>query len=336
MKPRVTTLSESMRQVDLSSSIDQENGVIHGVQVLGFESKNGYDYPAKVVEKAVQLYEGVEVNLGHIKDAGQERVLIDGWGVLKNPRFVASEGIKGDLHYLKTHPETPIVLERISRGFPAGLSHVAEAVMAKARKGKRGLVESIERVVSVDFVRKPATNTSLFESEDSVMKIKVRDLASKATLSHIKTLLESAPEELEIESTGDDAADVRLAAGAALEVSPPEEDPGDDDDDDQDSEKKESEIVKSLARSVEYLMEREKVREKSDLIRKVLDSEKINFADLSPDHQRLLESQTDEKDMVSLVRTWPPVVRGRRMVQEGSLGIVGAAKDLSELRSRLK
>lgn len=51
----------------LSSSVrvDRDSGVIRGVKLIGFESKNGRTYPPSVLKGAVHLYEGAKVNIDH-------------------------------------------------------------------------------------------------------------------------------------------------------------------------------------------------------------------------------------------------------------------------------
>jgi hypothetical protein len=68
-----------------------------------------------------------------------------------------------DLHYLKSHPAAPQLLERIERGYAIGLSHDAEGPTSKDGR----LVEDLTHVYSVDLVTRPATNSTLFEEETS-------------------------------------------------------------------------------------------------------------------------------------------------------------------------
>jgi hypothetical protein len=143
-----------------------DDGVLYGVKILGFESKNGRSYTPGALQKAAPLYEGQRVNVNHpaAKDAGKGREFEARIGEIRNVRFVPESGLYGDFHYLKTHPMAPRVQEAAERMPTAmGFSHNAEGRGSK-RNG-RDVIESIERVLSVDLVGDPATTVGLFESE---------------------------------------------------------------------------------------------------------------------------------------------------------------------------
>ena len=147
--------------------IDTKAGIIYGVKVLGAKSKNGRIYEDSAMRRAVPMYEGVSVNLNHIRNdpntkSYTERPIQDRWGVLKNARF-EDGSIYADLHYLKSHPATPQLVEAAAR-FPEtfGLSHDAGGD-EQMIDGERRVVELYE-VRSVDVVADPATNAGLFES----------------------------------------------------------------------------------------------------------------------------------------------------------------------------
>lgn len=177
-----------------AAKIDREAGVIQGVRVIGFESKNRRRYPKATLEKALPLYDGVDVNLDH-ELMPMERSIVDGFGVLRNPTL-REDGIYADLHYLKSHSATPQILEMAER-FPGnfGLSHVATGAFTKAKDGWDEITE-IQAVESVDIVRKPATNAGLFESVRR--RRKLRDVLaglgeSNSQAKGLATLLESDP-----------------------------------------------------------------------------------------------------------------------------------------------
>lgn len=160
-------------------AVDREGGWIRGVKVLGRVSENGREYLPSAMQDAARLYEGCEVNIDHPdpKDATRNRGVLEGWGKLTNI-VVREDGVYGDLRYLREHPHTPVLLERIDGGFGIGLSHNAEG-RGRREKGKL-LVENITRVRSVDLVTRPATNRNLFESaEDTPMRMTLGELAAK-------------------------------------------------------------------------------------------------------------------------------------------------------------
>jgi hypothetical protein len=178
--------------------VDRENGVIKGVKILGFDSLNGRRYSESAVRSAVHLYEGKGVNVDHWRKS-DDRPVKDHFGELRNVRFIEGKGLFGDLHYLKSHPEAETILERAER-MPNqfGLSHVAEG--ETTHKGGVVVVESITAVESVDIVSRPATNKSMFESQEPVaMKIKIRKLLeSKSTSPVAKLLREMAGDDEQI------------------------------------------------------------------------------------------------------------------------------------------
>jgi hypothetical protein len=175
--------------------IDTESGVIYGVKVLGPKSRNGRVYEDNAIRRAVPMYEGVTVNLNHIRNEPNARVhterpIQDRWGVLRNVRYLEGS-IYADLHYLKNHPMTPQLVEAAQR-FPEtfGLSHDAggdEQVI----DGERRVVELFE-IRSVDVVADPATNDGLFESYQpaasnvSAMEARLQRKASRMNLLEVR------------------------------------------------------------------------------------------------------------------------------------------------------
>lgn len=152
-----------------NAKIDKAAGIVRGVRVLGRESRNGRTYSDKAMNDAARLYEGAPVNIDHDrKEPHRERGLLEGFGELRN---TANKGefVEGDLHYPKSHPATPL-FEEMAERFPnkVGLSHNADG-KSRREKGKE-IVESIDRVISVDVVRSPATNKGLWESEGRTVK----------------------------------------------------------------------------------------------------------------------------------------------------------------------
>jgi len=196
--------------------IHSEQGVIEGVRVLGRESKNGRTYSDKALREAASFYEGVEVNIDHPgnkrrSSATMERGLAEGFGELRNIS-TRDDGVYADLHYLKSHPMAPQIVERAER-FPTkvGLSHNAEGDVRT--KGGRTVVEGIRRVISVDVVSRPATNESLFESEDeSMTRTTVRQIFERLLPRRAPSLLR------EIESSSDEPVDLPSEATADEEI----------------------------------------------------------------------------------------------------------------------
>lgn len=156
------TIVESVAQPGIASRIDREAGVIRDVLVLSRKSANRRTYSDKALDSAKRLFEAADVNLDHPKGAPtQPRGIVEGWGQLKGLRRKGDQ-VRGDLHYLKEHDATPLLLERIERNFNGGLSINALGQMTR-NGAEDAVVEDITKANSVDFVSRPATTTSLFE-----------------------------------------------------------------------------------------------------------------------------------------------------------------------------
>ena len=150
------------------TAIDTEEGVIRGVRILGPSSKNGRRYSPQAIKSAAGMYEGVAVNVDHSRDA-TDRPVADAFGWLRGVA-VRENAVYGDLHYLKSHPSAPLLVEVAQRNpNRLGLSHHAEGTVRM--DGGTTIVETVERVHSVDLVQTPATNAGLFESEGGYMQV---------------------------------------------------------------------------------------------------------------------------------------------------------------------
>ena len=150
------------------TAIDTEEGVIRGVRILGPSSKNGRRYSPQAIKSAAGMYEGVAVNVDHSRDAA-DRPVADAFGWLRGVS-VREGAVYGDLHYLKSHPSAPLLVEVAQRNpNRLGLSHHAEGTVRM--DGGTTIVETVERVHSVDLVQTPATNAGLFESEGGYMQV---------------------------------------------------------------------------------------------------------------------------------------------------------------------
>jgi len=144
------------------TAIDTEEGVIRGVRILGPSSKNGRRYSPAAIKSAAGMYEGIAVNVDHSREA-TDRPVADAFGWLRGVA-VREGAVYGDLHYLKSHPSAALLVEVAQRNpNRLGLSHHAEGTVRM--DGGTTIVETVERVHSVDLVQTPATNAGLFESE---------------------------------------------------------------------------------------------------------------------------------------------------------------------------
>jgi hypothetical protein len=150
--------------------VDREAGLIEGVRILGQDSRNGRRYSPRAMAEAARLYEGAPVNVDHPATERKDRPLAEAFGWIRNVRQEQG-AVYGDLHYLKSHPQAELVAEAAERNpNRIGLSHHAEGTVRM--DGQRVIVETVERVHSIDLVQTPATNAGLFESETRMKTIR--------------------------------------------------------------------------------------------------------------------------------------------------------------------
>ncbi len=144
--------------------VERANGIIPGVKLLGAVSRKGREYPRAVMAKALPLYEGMRVNVDHV-DPGQRRSLRDRIGLVKNVTL-KEDGLYGDFHFNPKHA----LAEQIAwdaENAPQNLGFSHDTRGQSKNVGGKVVVESIDKVLSVDLVANPATTTGLFESSDS-------------------------------------------------------------------------------------------------------------------------------------------------------------------------
>ena len=213
--------------------IDEELGIIYDARILGRNSRNTYGIPGvegtiysqSAMDSAVPLYEGMRVNLQHLRPTkGQpkpERHPDDIFGQLRNVRREGEE-VRGDLHYLRSHSMAPRVVEDVRRGLGVyGLSHHAYSLPADERidrQAKRLVIDRLAKVDSVDLVANAATNRNLWESQEpntvptktytlkDVLEARMKAL-SKPRQGWARHLLEDESMPMDAETTSDVAAD---------------------------------------------------------------------------------------------------------------------------------
>ncbi len=207
-----------------SSRIDKDAGIIRDVKILGRRSKNLREYSDRAFKECAKMYEGIDVNLSHpgkgsnVDEHGNPPVE-QGFGWLESVR-VTEDGVYGNLHYLKSHPHAPMVIEAAERNPKRfGLSHNARGEVK--RFGNKQVVESMVSVRSVDIVQNPATTNSLFESEEiREAGAPIREVLQKHAPDLLASLLEDSallpPEAMDEPMTGqDDGTDAAATVKAA-------------------------------------------------------------------------------------------------------------------------
>ncbi len=145
--------------------IDNAQGVLFGVKILGLKSKNNREYPIETLKKAMPLYENARVNLDHPEgDPRRPRSYQDRLGVIRQVRIEENDGLFADFHFNPKHPLADQLLWDAEHApSNVGFSHNVEAVLV--REPDRTVVREIVAVRSVDLVADPATTSGLFESE---------------------------------------------------------------------------------------------------------------------------------------------------------------------------
>lgn len=164
MKKR--SVLDCLESLSQTCRVDRDNAVIPRVKILGTESRNKRVYPQEVMRAALPQYEGASVCIDHPApdQIRKVRPTLAQWGWLENCT-AEPDGVYGDLHYYKNHPSTDALLEIAERRPDKfGLSHNAECEWRQ--EGDKQVVESVLLVRSVDLVQRPATTSSLYESEN--------------------------------------------------------------------------------------------------------------------------------------------------------------------------
>lgn len=164
----VERISEHVSSRGLKLHVDREKGVIPGVKILGWESRNGRSYLQSGVAKAIPLYEGAKVNVDHAPSGNANRGYRDRIGKHINIRAEA-DGLYSDFQFNPKHAlAEQLCWDAEHAPENVGFSHVVEAKVA--RKNGKAVVEEITKVISVDLVSDPATTKGLFESEQDILE----------------------------------------------------------------------------------------------------------------------------------------------------------------------
>lgn len=178
----------------LHENVDEAEGIIRGVLIVGLKSRNKgrtigctreefgdacdeeYSYSPEALQNAMSLYEGSVVRIDHPqfsrgprgeRTSSESRSAFDTFGELRDVRFIENKGLVGDLHYIRSHELAPRVVE-VAQRFPKkfALSHNARG-NPELVNGKIVITE-IASVESVDLIgEQGGTTNGLFESTDT-------------------------------------------------------------------------------------------------------------------------------------------------------------------------
>lgn len=152
--------------------VDRDKGVIYGVKVLGYKSRNGRVYEEAALSDCARLYEGVPVHFGHLTNAYSDRC-----GAMHNCK-ATNRAVYGDWHLNKGHvlyEQTMWDAEHNPRNLQ--LSH--EVSRDNAEISISESIEKIKRVHkvnSVAVVTDGATNESLSEGKTEGNPMNLDDL----------------------------------------------------------------------------------------------------------------------------------------------------------------
>ena len=167
-----TTTLETLCEIIVQPSsgrVDRHAGIIRGVRILRPQPDSGRRYLGVAIRDACSLYEGrpVGVNPPSQSAVNFDRPIQDRVGWLKSVRL-ADGGLSGDLHFLTTHPLTPMLLEAARRN-PRIFGLSVNMDGRTRREGGKIIVKEIARVRSVDLVPDPVLDVGgLFESRESI------------------------------------------------------------------------------------------------------------------------------------------------------------------------
>jgi hypothetical protein len=164
--PATETIQEYATSQGAKLGVDREKGIIHGVKILGLESKNGRSYLPAAVAKAMPLYEHAKVNVNHVKP-GETASYHDRMGRLKNVH-AGVDGLYADYHFNPKHAlAEQLCWDAENAPENVGFSHDVQA--KTVRRDGKVVIEDISRVDSVDLVANPATTRGLYEDEHIVL-----------------------------------------------------------------------------------------------------------------------------------------------------------------------
>lgn len=180
--------------------VDETNGVIHGVKLVGVQSNNlartigisydqvgaaanqPYSYAIQALKDARGLYEGASIysnhqpfvydnKTGHRQVVPTERDNDDLVGWVQNVIVVETgdpnvDGLYGDFHYIRSHDLAPVLVEVALRNpNKLALSHEAYFDDPRVVNGKV-VIGKLNRVDGLALVnQKPGTTRGLFESQ---------------------------------------------------------------------------------------------------------------------------------------------------------------------------
>jgi len=202
-------LVETVQDWLAEAVVDPQAHRLRNVALLGPESRNGYRYTPEAMSAAVPLYEDRPVFLNHPTGNGPTaRKVQDYAGKIVEARFEGGR-VRGDVQLVG--PNRAWVTDlAASRPAEIGMSHVVIARRGSDEQGNP-VVESIEKVLSVDVVAFPATTASFAEStqttgpDQELRELREEKQELEELLEETETLLKAAERRLALERKLKDA-----------------------------------------------------------------------------------------------------------------------------------
>jgi hypothetical protein len=171
---------------DKPYEVDEDNGIIKNVLVLGTASRGTGVYTRPVMEDAIQRYDGQPTFVNHTRD-GSHPSYDNKLGVHRNPHM-SPEGIRTDFHFNPKHRcASQLLWDAKNDPKNVGFSHDADCEY-RVEGGKR-VVTSIAKVYSVDLVTRPGTTGGMFEEELLDPETEKLAVGTLAGLDHARTIL---------------------------------------------------------------------------------------------------------------------------------------------------
>lgn len=157
-------LEEQVTDWQCEARVDRGARVLRNVALTGRESKNGYRYSESALRNAARLYDHKPVFLDHADRPGgtANRSTRDLVGSIINSRFEDGR-VRSDVRVLDTESGRTFFALAEENTPGVGMSHVVLA----HRSADGATVERIDDVLSVDVVVKPATTTTIRESDQN-------------------------------------------------------------------------------------------------------------------------------------------------------------------------
>jgi len=188
-------LQEFVDSRGVNVAVDRDAGILRGVKILGLRSRNGRTYQPQALTQAVALYEDAKVNVNHPKGGPlaprdyQERI-----GRLTGVEFRSGDGLYADFRFNPKHPlAEQLIWDAENAPENVGFSHNVQGRTA-SRDGQT-VVESIEKVQSVDLVADPATTRGLFESQVAQNADRLAELTLEQLKNDRPDLVEAVQQE---------------------------------------------------------------------------------------------------------------------------------------------